>query len=129
MSENGTAGPPKARPQRPAPEEQRAGPTGREPAADVDEQVLSLRESNVSYSSIAKRLELRRASDAHRAFIRAVATRTPVEQQALVAKERTRLDRLEAHIRIRDADDPEKLDRRLGAVESLRAALPHRADG
>jgi hypothetical protein len=91
---------------------------------NVDEQVLALREANSSYSSIARRLSLRRATDAHRAFIRAVGSRSGEEQRTLVASEQTRLNTLEARIRDRDAADPEKLERRLQAVAKLRAALP-----
>lgn len=92
--------------------------------ANVDEQVLSLREANASYSKIARRLELRRATDAHQAFIRAVGARSGDDQRTLVANEQTRLDRLEERIRSRDADDQVKLERRLSAVAKLRASLP-----
>jgi hypothetical protein len=92
--------------------------------ANVDEQALSLREADASYSKIARRLELRRATDAHRAFIRAVGARTGEEQRLLVANEQGRLDKLETRIRARDAQDTEKLERRLAAVAKLRASLP-----
>jgi hypothetical protein len=90
----------------------------------VSEQALSLREGNASYSAIARRLALRRAVDAHQAFIRAVNARTGDEQKHLVAKEQARLDVLESRIRTRDAADPEKIERRVQAVAKLRAALP-----
>lgn len=106
------------RPDRPA------RPTDRRPPANADEQALSLREANSSYSRIAQRLEFKRATDAHRAFIRAIGSRSGEEQRMLVANEHGRLDKLEARIRVRDADDPEKLERRLEAVATLRASLP-----
>jgi hypothetical protein len=91
---------------------------------NVDEQVLNLRERNASYSTIARQLTLPRATDAHRAFIRAVSSRSGEEQEQLVANERARLDDLELRIRQRDAEEPEKLERRLRALGNLRTALP-----
>jgi hypothetical protein len=93
-------------------------------ASSVDEQALSLREADMSYAAIARKLELSRAVDAHKAFIRAVLSRRGDEQPSLVANERVRLDRLELRIRERDAADPDRLQRRLRAVARLRAALP-----
>jgi hypothetical protein len=92
--------------------------------SNVSEQVLALREGNASYSAIARQLALRRAVDAHKAFIRAIGSRTGEEQRHLVAKEQARLDLLESRIRTRDAADPEKMERRVQAVDKLRAALP-----
>ncbi len=106
----------------PRPERPRSGE--RRMAVSVDEQVLALRERNASYSTIARHLTLPRATDAHRAFIRAVSSRSGDEQQQLVANERARLDELELRIRGRDAEDPEKLERRLRALGNLRTALP-----
>jgi hypothetical protein len=105
-----------------APREERVRSNGR--SVNVDEQVLALREANSSYSGIARRLSLRRATDAHRAFIRAVRLRSGDEQRNLIASEQARLNTLELRIRDRDAADPEKLERRLQALEKLRAALP-----
>jgi hypothetical protein len=90
----------------------------------IDEQALSLRETNMSYAAIARKLKLTRAVDAHKAFIRAVLSRRGDEQPGLVANERARLDKLEVHIRERDAADPDRLQRMLRAVARLRAALP-----
>ena len=96
---------------------------GRGGPANLDEQVLAMREANSSYSNIARRLLLRRAADAHRAFVRALSTRSGDERGALVANENTRLDTLEERIRTRDAGDPEKLERRLQALARLRSVL------
>lgn len=104
--------------------QERSGPRERRPAVNVDEQALSLREANASYSTIARRLGLKRATDAHRAFIRAISSRSGEEQQTLVAHEHARLDRLEVRIRDRDAAAPDKIEHRLLAVGRLRAALP-----
>ena len=98
--------------------------TDRNRPANLDEQALSLGGANPSYSEIARRLEMRRATDAHRAFIRAVAARTGKEQRLLVAYEQGRLDNLETRIRVRDVQDPDKLERRLAAVPNLRVSLP-----
>ena len=104
---------------------ERSGPPTRKPPSGViDEQVLSVRETGASYSAIARTLELRRAVDAHHAFVRAVARREEPGRGELVTRERARLDQLETRIRERDAADPEKMERRLRAVTSLREALP-----
>jgi hypothetical protein len=64
-----------------------------------------------------------RATDAHRAFVRAMRSRDGEEHKRLVANEHSRLDVLELRIRDRDAAQPEKVERRLLAVATLRAAL------
>lgn len=107
-----------------APRPERDRTPDRRPPVNVDDRALSLREGNASYSAIARRLELRRAADAHRAFIRAVSCRSGDEQRKLVANEHARLDQLESRIRDRDAADPEKVQRRLQAVDTLRTSLP-----
>ena len=68
-------------------------------------------------------MELKRAGDAHGAFLRALKTRDTDERQQLIVNEQERLNTLEQRIRDRDAALPEKLERRLGALESLRTAL------
>jgi hypothetical protein len=89
----------------------------------VDAQVLALRESGNSFSAIARRLELHRAVDAHRSFLRALGTYAGDARERLVESEEERLDRLETRIRSRDAADPEKVKRRLAGVGQFRAAL------
>jgi hypothetical protein len=98
--------------------------TRRSTTGSVDEQALSLREADMSYTAIARRLELKRAANAHKAFIRAVLSRQGDQQRSLVANERARLDKLELLVRKRDAAEPDQLQRRLQAVAKLRAALP-----
>jgi argininosuccinate lyase len=68
-------------------------------------------------------LELHRAGDAHGAFLRALKSRNDEDRQQLIVSEQERLDTLEKRIRERDAELPEKLERRLGALESLRTSL------
>ncbi|MGH9046587.1 MAG: hypothetical protein ACRDVW_04655 [Acidimicrobiales bacterium] len=89
----------------------------------TDREALELREGGASYSSIARQLELRRATDAHLAFIRALRSSSDEDRQRLTENEQLRLDQLETRIRDRDAAQPEKVERRLAAVGQLRAAL------
>jgi hypothetical protein len=102
---------------------ERSEPNRRRPGTVVDQEVLKLRETGSSYSSIARQLELRRATDAHRAFARAVHSLNDEERQRVTRNEGQRLDQLEIRIRHRDAAAPEKIERRLAAVGALRAAL------
>ena len=83
-----------------------------------------MREKGESYSAVAGALGLKRAMDAHAAFVRTVRSRPDPERAALSKREPLRLDQLEERIRSRDAEDPVKLERRLTALEALRQALP-----
>lgn len=87
---------------------------------EVDAQVLALREGGSSFSAIARRLELGRAIDAHRSFVRALGSRDGAERQRLVGNEEARLELLEQRIRERDAAEPDKVNRRLLGVDKLR---------
>ena len=95
----------------------------RQPRRNVDEEVVILREKGESYSAVARALGLKRAMDAHAAFVRAVRSRPEAERAALSKRESLRLDQLEKRIRSRDAEEPVKLERRLAALEALRQAL------
>ncbi len=86
----------------------------------MDTEVLALREQGASYSAIARTLELGRAIEAHRRFVHAVSAFDGAERQQLVAREEARLDQLEQRIRDRDAAQPEKVKRRLLAVDKYR---------
>lgn len=90
---------------------------------EVDAEVLALREQGNSYSAIARRLELGRATDAHRGFLRALGAHDDATRQRLIEGEKARLDRLEQRIRDRDAAEPDKLERRLLGVDKLREAV------
>jgi hypothetical protein len=68
-------------------------------------------------------LELGRAIDAHRSFLRALGAHQGAERQRLVENEEARLDVLERRIRERDAAAPEKVTRRLAGVDKLREAI------
>jgi hypothetical protein len=69
-------------------------------------------------------LGFKRANDARQGFLRALAKREGAERDALRQQELERLDELEARIRSRDENEPDKLARRLAALESLRQELP-----
>jgi len=84
---------------------------------------LTLREAGASYSAIARTLELGRATDAHRCFLRAVNGHDGASRRRLVDDEEARLDQLEQRIRDRDAPDTAKIERRLLGVANLREAM------
>ncbi len=72
---------------------------------------------------MARSLNLKRSNDALAAVLRALRQRPDDERAELIVREHARLDTLEARIRDRDKDDPTRLDRRLGALETLRSSL------
>jgi hypothetical protein len=67
---------------------------------------------------VARSLNLKLA-----AVMRALRQRPDAERAELIVREHARLDTLEARIRDRDKDDQTRLDRRLGALETLRSSL------
>lgn len=107
----------------PAPERGKTSRRPRPATQEVDAQVLALREGGSSFSAIARRLELPRAIDAHRSFVRALGAYNATDRRHLVESEEKRLDRLEERIRTRDVRDPEKVKRRLTGVDKYREAL------
>ena len=90
---------------------------------EIDAQALTLREAGTSFSAIARMLELERAVDAHRCFVRALNAQDAEERRRLVDNEGVRLDRLEERIRNRDAADATKIARRLRGVNNFRGAI------
>jgi hypothetical protein len=84
---------------------------------------MALREQGNSYAAIARSLGLKRAADARGAFLRELRSRPEAERQHLVENELGRLDQLEARIRTRDANEPGKLEKRLGALAAMRDSL------
>jgi hypothetical protein len=93
------------------------------PRPTTDQDVLRLREDGNSFAAIARSLNLSRAKDALAAWRRAVERVSPDERSRLVGSERARLQQLEERIRDRDAADPERLARRLAALDALRIGL------
>jgi hypothetical protein len=103
---------------------ERAGGAKRRRAnSHTDGEALALRESGKSFSAIARTLELDRAKEAHRSYLRALETHEGDERRQLVKNEEARLDELERRIRKRDAADLSKLERRLRGVQKLRDAI------
>jgi DNA-binding transcriptional MerR regulator len=92
-------------------------------ALELDAQVLALREAGTSFSAIARQLELERAVDAHRYFVRALNAHRGEDRRRLIGNEEARLDRLEERIRARDAADATKVAHRLRGVTNLREAI------
>ncbi len=84
---------------------------------------MTLRETGRSYAAVAQSLGIKRASEAQAAFVRALRSFPEPERAALTQRESERLDLLERRIRDRDAEEPEKMDRRLVALEKLRESL------
>lgn len=103
--------------------ERRGTSRRRPPPPDVDARVLALRESGASFSAIARSLELGRATDAHRSFVRALGAHDGDRHRQLLENEEARLDELERRIRDRDAADAAKVERRLLGVAKLREAI------
>jgi hypothetical protein len=82
-----------------------------------------LREAGQTFASVARSLGFKRASMAQAAFLRALRQREGAERAQLTKRESARLDQLETRIRTRDAADPEKMERRLGALGKMREML------
>jgi guanylate kinase len=72
---------------------------------------------------VARSLGFKRAVDARAAFLRALRQREGDERARLIQRESVRLDELESRIRTRDAEDPEKMERRLAALGKMRDQL------
>jgi hypothetical protein len=94
------------------------------PRRNTDREALTLREEGRSFAAIARTVGLKRAADAREAFLRELRTRPDEERQAVVKHEVQRLDELEARIRARDAEEPDRLQTRLAALATMRANLP-----
>ena len=65
------------------------------PGRDVDEEVVARHERGDSYASVASAVGLKRATDAHAAFVRVMRRRPDAERAALAQRESARLDQLE----------------------------------
>jgi guanylate kinase len=72
---------------------------------------------------VASSVGFKRAVDAQAAFLRALRKREGEERSRLIQRETARLDELETRIRTRDADQPEKMERRLLALAKMREQL------
>jgi hypothetical protein len=92
-------------------------------ARSSDEEALVLREKGHTFAAIARNLGFKRAGDARVAFLQALRKREGAEREQVTRRESERLNELETRIRDRDAADPEKMERRLAALEKMREAL------
>ena len=72
---------------------------------------------------MASSLGFKRSADAQAGFLRAVRQREGEERSRLIQRESGRLDLLEVRIKTRDAEQPEKMERRLQALAKLREQL------
>ena len=106
-------------------EERRERPASTRPAprSNSDEQALALRDSGKTYAAVASSVGFKRSAHAQAAFLRALRQREGEERARLIQRESDRLDQLETRIRTRDAADPEKMERRLLALETMREKL------
>jgi hypothetical protein len=84
---------------------------------------MALREQGRSLAAVACTLGLKRAANAREAFLRELRSRPDEERQHLVERELQRLDKLEARIRARDSEEPDKLQTRLDALAAMRESL------
>ena len=111
---------------RASPTAERGGGSGtrrRGASGAIDAQALALREAGKSFSAIARTLELDRATEAHKCYLRALGTHEGDDLRQLIKNEEARLDELERRIRERDAADTSKLERRLLALQNLRETI------
>lgn len=90
---------------------------------DIDDRALALRNKGKGYRSIAKVLGLPGASEANRAFNRALRRLPDDERTATRSHEDARLDRLAAATRDNDSFTKDEVDRRLGVIDRLRTRL------
>lgn len=90
---------------------------------DIDEQALVLRGQSKGFGKIAAALGLGRPNDANEAFNRALRRRPPEEQATIRSEENGRLDRLARAVRADTNGSEEVVDKRLKAIERLRARL------
>jgi hypothetical protein len=82
-----------------------------------------MREQGRSFAAIARAIGLKRAADAREAFLRELRSRPGEERQGLVEREMERLDKLEVRVRAREAEEPDKLQTRLGTLAAMRQSL------
>jgi hypothetical protein len=88
-----------------------------------DERALTLRREAKGFGTIAQALGLTRANDANEAFNRALRRHPPEEQAIIRAEEANRLDRLAGAVTADETRSSEEVEKRLHAIERLRARL------
>jgi hypothetical protein len=98
-------------------------PSPRPNRRNTDAEIVALRDRDHSFASIAVSLGLKRATDAHAGFLRALRQLPDGQRSEAMKRESQRLDRLEDRIRTRDRLDPPKMARRLQALQTMRDLL------
>lgn len=99
-----------------------AEPTEGDPT-EIDEHALVLRRQSKGFGKIAEALGLSRPNDANEAFNRALRRRPPEDQVTIRSEENGRLDRLRDAVSADDHRTKDEVDKRLRAIEGLRARL------
>lgn len=90
---------------------------------DIDDQALILRGQSKGFGKIAEALGLKKPSEANEAFNRALRRRPPEEQATIRTEENRRLDRLANAVKADESRTKEDVDKRMKAIERLRARL------
>ena len=98
-------------------------PSPRPNRRNTGAEILALRDQEHTFASIAGAVGLKRSSDAHAGFVRAVRELPEDQRTEVLQREAQRLDRLEQRIRTRDGADPTKMARRLEALQAMRDVL------
>jgi len=88
--------------------------------ADLDDRVLILRDSELTFPAIAKQLKLPGAAAAHTCFLRALAHRSPDERTLLRQRELRRLEALANQISKRSDLETQQVQERLKLIDQLR---------
>jgi hypothetical protein len=90
---------------------------------EQDDKALALRRQGSSFAAIARDLGFERASDATRAFNRALRTRPAKEQKEVRDEENRRLDVLVQGVKSREGLPADDVERKLRNIERLRTQL------
>ena len=91
--------------------------------ADLDDRVLILRDSELTFPAIAKQLELPGAAAAHTCFLRALARRSPDERSFFRQRELRRLEALANQVNKRSDLGTNQIQERLKLIDELRGLM------
>ena len=92
-------------------------------SADLDDRVLFLRDSDLTFPAIAKQLKLPGAAAAHSCFLRALARQSPDERSLLRQRELRRLEALAYQISQRSDLGTKQVQERLTLIDELRGLM------
>ncbi len=90
---------------------------------DLDDRVLILRDSELTFPAIAKQLKLPGAAAAHSCFLRALARQSPDERSLFRQRELLRLEALAHKISQRSDLGTKQLQERLTLIDELRGLM------